>query len=290
MEKRIEPLLAAAELLLWKCRKELYFGRLEELKKQCTKEQDDVVRLEGGLFSRLLRDYEERLEEEKEEAARANLELELAEKELAEVESRITVLEGKMEDIPSIYHMEELDDAEKELYDWCEVMDKGWLAFSSLHNWMTAAETERLRVYSNPADREKNKQMHEELDMFFLRLQEFLSMVGRMRYLPGVRVNQGFRINRTTAMGGKTLMFFRKGYGTFQLDIHECYLREMESGWATGEALERKGKELVHLERLCRSILVEKLSSGEELLRKVRLGRYKPSEKDIFGFAKEEKD
>lgn len=34
----------------------------------------------------------------------------------------------------------------------------------------------------------------------------------------------------------------------------------------------------------------EGLRTRAELLRKVRLGRYKPSEKDIFGFAKEEKD
>jgi hypothetical protein len=75
-------------------------------------------------------------------------------------------------------------------------------------------------------------------------------------------------------MGGKTLVFMREGYGPFRLDLHEFYLREMESGWATGEALERKRKEIDSLERLCRSIVIEKVSLGEELLRKVKMNRF----------------
>ena len=278
----MEALHNRAELLLFKCRKELRFGKLDELKKKCNKEQDDVLRMEGSLFAKLRRDHEERLAEEKQEAARANLELGLAEKEMAEMEQKIVSLES----VSSIYNADELKDAERELHDWCEMMEKGWIAFSSLHNWMMDAEAERLRVYSNPAKAEKNEQMHDALDAFFLQLDVFLSVVGRVRYLPGIRINNGFRINRTTVMGGKTLMFFRKGYGTFQLDLHEFYLREMESGWATGDALERKLKELEHLERLCRSIIVEKLLQGEELLRKVRISHFCSVEKDIFGFEK----
>ena len=87
-----EASLTKAELLLWKCRKELYFGKLDELKKKYNKERDDVLRLEGSLFSKLRRNYEERKEEEKREAARASLELERAEKELVELESRIAAL------------------------------------------------------------------------------------------------------------------------------------------------------------------------------------------------------
>lgn len=172
----------------------------------------------------------------------------------------------------------------KELYVWCGMMEKGWLAFSSLHNWMATAEAERLRVYSNPVNREKNKRMHDELDELLLRLNDFLSMVGKVRYLPGVRVNTGFRINRSEALGGKTLMFLRKDYAPFKLDIHDCYLREMESGWTTGDALEKKLKEIVHLERLCRSIIIGKLPLGEELLRKGRRSYFQMSEKNIFGF------
>ena len=278
----MEALQNRAELLLLKCRKELRFGHLDELKKKCNKERDDVLRMEGSLFAKLRRDHEDRLAEEKQEAARVQLELELAEKELAELERQIFVLEN----VSSIYNVEELHDVEKELHDWCEMMEKGWLAFSSLHKWMAEAETERLRLYSNLAKAEKNVQMHDALDAIFLQLDDFLSMIGRVRYLPGVRVNTGFRTNRTQAMGGKTLMFFRKGYGAFQVDLHECYLREMESGWATGEALGRKLKEIEHLEKLCRSIIIEKLPQGEELLRKVRVNRFQPAKKDIFGFEK----
>ena len=280
----MEALQNRAELLLLKCRKGLYFGKVDELKKKCRKEQDDVLRMEGSLFSKLRRDYEERLTEEKKEALRTDLELKLVEKELMELERQISELEN----VSSIYNVEELNDTEKELHGWCEMMEKGWVAFSALHEWMTDAEKERLCVYSNPAKAEKNEQMHAALDDFFLQLDMFLSMVGRVRYLRGVRVNTGFRINRTLAMGGKTLMFFRKGYGTFQLDLHEFYLREMESGWATGGALERKLKELEHLEKLCRSIIVEKIPLGEELMRKVRMHRFQLAEKDIFGFERQE--
>ena len=185
----MEALQNRAELLLLKCRKELRFGHLDELKKKCNKERDDVLRMEGSLFAKLRRDHEDRLAEEKQEAARVQLELELAEKELAELERQIFVLEN----VSSIYNVEELHDVEKELHDWCEMMEKGWLAFSSLHKWMAEAEAERLRLYSNPAKAEKNVKMHDALDTFFLQLNAFLSMVGRVRYLPGVRVNTGFR-------------------------------------------------------------------------------------------------
>ena len=278
----MEALLNRAELLLWKCRKELCFGKLDELKKKCVKEWDDVLRMEGNLFAKLRRDYEEWLEEEKKESFCANLELEQAEKELTEIEEKIALFEG----VFSIYNMEEMNDVEMELHSWCEMMEKGWMAFSSLHKWMADAEAERLRVYSNPAKAEKNEQMHDALDEFFVRLDTFLSAVGRVRYLPGIRINNGFRTNRTMVMGGKTLVFMRESYGPFRLDLHECYLREMENGWATGEALGRKLREIECLESLCRSIVIEKVPVGEELLRKAKMSRFQPAEKDIFGFDK----
>jgi hypothetical protein len=278
----MEALLNRAELLLWKCRKELYFGKLDELKKKCVKERDDVLRMEGNLFAKLRRDYEERLEEKEKEFFCANLELEQAEKELAEIEEKIVLFEG----VSSIYKADDLNDEEKELHVWCEMMEKGWAAFSSLHKWMADAEAKRQRVYSNPTKVEKNEQMHDALDSFFLQLDAFLSAVGRVRYLPGIRIKNGFRTNRTTVMGGKTLVFMREGYGPFRLDLHECYLREMKSGWATGEALGRKLKEIECLENLCRGIVMEKVSLGEELVGKVKMSRFQPVEKDIFGFEK----
>lgn len=175
----MEALQNRAELLLLKCRKELYFGKVDELKKKCRKEQDDVLCMEGSLFSKLRRDYEERLTEEKKEALRTDLELKLVEKELMELERQISELEN----VSSIYNVEELNDAEKELHGWCEMM---------------------------------------------------------------------------------------------------------ESGWTTGGALERKLKELEHLEKLCRSIIVEKIPLGEELMRKVRMHRFQLAEKDIFGFERQE--
>ena len=102
----MEALLNRAELLLWKCRKELCFGKLDELKKKCNKEQDDVLRMEGNLFAKMRRDHEERLAEEKQEATQARLELELLEKELVELECQISALES----ISSIYSTDNMND------------------------------------------------------------------------------------------------------------------------------------------------------------------------------------
>ena len=73
---------------------------MDELKKKCVKEQDDVLRMEGNLFAKLRRDYEERLEEEKKESFCANLELEQAEKELAD--SPIRLMKMGNPDVPTI--------------------------------------------------------------------------------------------------------------------------------------------------------------------------------------------
>ena len=48
------------------------------------------------------------------------LELELAEKEIMKMEQKIVSLE----DVSSIYNAEDLNDAERELHDWCEMMEK----------------------------------------------------------------------------------------------------------------------------------------------------------------------
>ena len=92
--------------------------------------------MEGSLFSKLRRDYEERLTEEKKEALRADLELELVGKELMELERQISELEN----ISSIYNVEELKDAEKELHGWCEMMESGWATGGALERKLKELE------------------------------------------------------------------------------------------------------------------------------------------------------
>lgn len=289
MEMRVESLMNAAELLLFKCRKELYFGKLDDLKKRCTKEQDDVLRMEGNLFSKLRRDYEERLVEEREEAEKAALELQLAEKELAELEKWIAALEGKYENVSSIYNMEELDDTEKELHDWCAFMEQAFIVIALTNKCLREGWAERVCSYSNPGNLDNCIAFQEDLEELYRIMDGFLSAVGRVRYLPGIRVKHKAllqRSSRTTYYGGKTLVFLRKGRDAVQIDLHELDFKNLWGGWAVGDALERKLREIEQLRRLFFEIVEETMAQGEELLRKVRIQHFQPVEKDIFGFEK----
>lgn len=281
----MEALQNRAELLLLKCRKELYFGKVDELKKKCRKEQDDVLRMEGSLFSKLRRDYEERLTEEKKEALRADLELELVEKELMELERQISELEN----VSSIYNAEGLNDAEKELHDWCAVAEQAYEVIALTNRCLEEGWVERMRSYSNPGNLKNCVAFQENVEELYRIMDGFLSMVGRVRYLPGIRVKNNAllqRSSRTTYYGGKTLVFLQKGRDAVQIDLHELDFKNLWGGWAAGDALERKLKEIELLEQLFSGIIKEYIILGEELLRKVRTNRFQPTEKDIFGFEK----
>lgn len=285
----MERLLTKAELLLWKCRKELSFGKLDELKKRCSKERDDVLRVEGSIFSKLRRDYEEKLAEEKEEAVRANLELELAEKEIAEMEEQISSLEMKMKGVSSIYNTEEMSDAEKELYDWCAFAEQAYEVIALTNRCLEKGWAERMRSYSNPGNLKNCVAFQENVEELYRIMDGFLSMVGRVRYLPGIRDKNNAllqRSSRTTYYGGKTLVFLRKGRDAVQIDLHELDFRNLWGGWAAGDALERKLKEIEILEQLFSGIIKEYIILGEELLKKVRLNCFHSAQKDIFGFEK----
>ena len=69
MQNMKEALQVRAELALWRGRKAVHQPRLESLQSKYILEQDDVNRLQRGIFSKLKRDYEEKLEKEKAEVA-----------------------------------------------------------------------------------------------------------------------------------------------------------------------------------------------------------------------------
>ena len=281
----MEALLNRAELLLWKCRKELYFGKLDELKKKCVKEQDDVLRMEGNLFAKLRRDYEERLEEEKKESFCANLELEQAEKELTEIEEKIALFEG----VSSIYNADDLNDAEREMHEWCLFAEQTYEVLVLTNECLLKGWQERMQSYSNPGNLEKCIAFQEDVEELYRIMGGFLSEVGRVRYLPGIRVKNNAllqRSSRTTYYGGKTLVFLRDGYDPVQIDLHELDFKNLWGGWAVGDALERKLKEIEQLRRLFSKIAEESIVRGENMLRKVKMSRFQPAEKGIFGFNK----
>ena len=281
----MEALHNRAELLLFKCRKELRFGKLDELKKKCNKEQDDVLRMEGSLFAKLRRDHEERLAEEKQEAVRAKLELELAEKEMVEMERKIVSLEG----VSSIYNADDLNDAERELHEWCSFMGQAHEVLVLTNKCLREGWAERMCSYSNPGNLENCIVFQEDVEELYRIMDEFLSAVGRVRYLPGIRVKHNTllqRSSRTTYYGGKTLVFLREGYAPVQIDLHELDFKNLWGGWAVGDALERKLREVEQLKALFSETIEKAIVRGEELLRKVRMSHSHSTEIDIFGFEK----
>ena len=166
-----------AELLLFKCRKELCFGKLGELKKKCNKEQDDVLRMEGSLFAKLRRDHEERLAEEKQETVRAKLEPELAEKEMVEMERKIVSLEG----VSSIYNADDLNDAERELHEWCSFMEQAHEVLVLTNKCLREGWVERMCSYSNPGNLENCIVFQEDVEELYRMIDKSVSMVGRVR-------------------------------------------------------------------------------------------------------------
>lgn len=279
----MDALLNRAELLLLKCRKELVFDRLDELKKKYNKEQGDVLRMEGNLLAKLRRDHEERLEEEKQEVVQVQLELEMVEKELADIEQKILVLES----VSSIYNAEDLDDTEKELDNWCEWAKQAYEVLMLTRKCMDTGKTARLSAYSGPGDREKNLVFQENMGLMMEKMTPFLLTVGRVRFLPGMRMKTIRGTRRNLTMNGKTLAFFWKDHPSAEIDILDFDLRELYGSWAVGDTLDRKLKELEELESLVCWIVEEKLTVGKELLRKVRINRFRMPEKDVFGFEKE---
>lgn len=285
MRERTDALMMWSELLICLCKKELYFGKIEELQKRSAEKKDVFSCMKGNFFLKLKMDYQENLVRAEEEFLEAEKELLEAEKELIALDEKISGLRGS--NIERTLISEEMSDEEEELHTWCYLAEKFWEMFSLLHSCIENGTAEQLRVISHAADMKKNAELHDDIDTFFAKLDDALSMVGKVRYLAGLRVKNGFRTNRSELLGGKTLMFLRNGYPPFKLDIRDCYLREMESGWATGLALDAKLKELKVLELLCRGIVQEQVLRGEVLLKNVKMRSYFTAEKDIFGFDRE---
>ena len=93
MQNMKEALQVRAELALWRGRKAVHQPRLESLRSKYILEQDDVNRLQRGIFSKLKRDYEEKLEKEKAEVAVAKAELDHMTELMRIADDKLPVLE-----------------------------------------------------------------------------------------------------------------------------------------------------------------------------------------------------
>lgn len=290
MRNMKEALQVRAELALWVTRKEVYRLRVDELKKKLNAEQDDVERMErDGIFSRIksLGGFDEKLEKEKAEVEEARTELERVETLLLDADKKISFLEKKVKkfkfdgvDIDKAA----LSETEKELLDWCGMMELAEKVIALNNRCIEEGTAALLCTYSGPGNREKNLEFQEDVNMLMQKTEEFLSKVGRVRYLPGMRIKTIQGVKRNSALNGRTLLFFWTGHKSTEIDIQDFDFQELWGSWAVGDTMERKLKELKELEQLFYSIAEEKMALGEELLGKLRCESLISSEKNLFGF------
>ena len=220
--------------------------------------------------------------EEKEEAKRKSIEQE--EKLRSELGERILELKKESEAVLS----DKEDVAEGgELHNWCKWAEQAYEILMLTRKCIDDGKVARLPAYSGPGDREKNLVFQENMELLMEELHPFLSTVGRVRFLPGMRMKTIRGTRRNLIMNGKTLAFFWKDHPSVEIDILDFDLRELYGSWAVGDTLDRKLKELDELESLICWIIEEKLAEGEGLLRKVRTNLFQTPEKDIFGFEKQ---
>ena len=123
MQNMKEALQVRAELALWRGRKAVHQPRLESLRSKYILEQDDVNRLQRGIFSKLKRDYEEKLEKEKAEVAVAKAELDHMTELMRIADDKLPVLELQAkayQDFWETADLSTLDGDEKTVLGWCQ--------------------------------------------------------------------------------------------------------------------------------------------------------------------------
>lgn len=123
MQNMKEALHVRAELVLWCGRKAVHQPRLESLRSKYILEQDNVNRLQRGIFSKLKEDYEEKLEKEKKEAASAKAELDRMTELMKIADQKLPLLELQAKTYQDFWETAEtsiLSGDEKTLLDWCQ--------------------------------------------------------------------------------------------------------------------------------------------------------------------------
>lgn len=118
-----EALRNRAELALWSGRKAVHQSRLKSLQSKYILEQDDVNRMERGIFSKWKRGYEEKLEKERAEVETAKAEWEKISALIKIADEKLPVLELKARDYEEFWKTADtstLMGEDKSLFQWCQ--------------------------------------------------------------------------------------------------------------------------------------------------------------------------
>lgn len=294
MDQRKDALQRRAEAALWRGRKAVHQPRMDRLQGRAILEQDDVDRMERGLgrfFARMKDPTGEGVEKERTEAAEAKAAFEQARAWLAEAERKLPTAEMAHGRFAAFW--KEADAAaflyeEKELLDWAMLLELGGRLAQECESCVKEIKY-GLKVFKIDCDPKEQAALQGKMEGLYAMAREFYEKSGTREEAPVFRYDLRSFENpkRREPDFGYRPPIIRTVQGLGDLiDGADAY-KDMI---AMGDVLYEMLRDVERMQDAVADIFEEQAKEGERLLRKVRLGQYKPSEKDIFGFAKEEKD
>lgn len=222
MRNMKEALQVRAELALWRGRKAVHQPRLESLQSKYILEQDDVNRLQRGIFSKLKRDYEEKLEKEKAEVAVAKAELDRMTELMRNADEKLPVLELQAKAYQDFWETADLSilgGDEKTVLGWCQQAETCLRLAKETNLCIVRLKEEQERLFSGQGVHEQSMLLlQSQIDRLWTAAEVFLK-----------EAEETAAVNR----GKHSLRF---------LEIGESELARVSRHWSTIEEIGREIK------------------------------------------------
>lgn len=262
-----EALRVRAELALWSGRKAVHQPRLKSLQSRYILEQDDVNRMQRGLFSKLKRNYNEKLEQEMAEVEAAKAEWEKMTALMKTADEKLLGLELQAKAFVDFWETAEsigLRSDEKALLDWCERMEQGKIVVMETNACISLAQ-EAMRggglVEESPLPilQRKAEVLHRKANQFF----EDLQMEER---LPS----------------WESMLFYLYTVQSIGSNYGRNSVEDIQLAVASNNALFNLDQALKDLRERLAEIMAEVEKEGEALLQRMGSGESHFCEKDMF--------
>ncbi|WP_458408064.1 hypothetical protein [Anaerotignum sp.] len=176
-----EALRVRAEYALWSGRKAVHQPRLKSLQSKYILEQDDVNRLERGLFSKWKRGYDEKIEKEKAEVETAKAEWERISALMKTADEKLPVLEMQVKAYAEFWETADtsfLTGEDKALYRWCQQAETCMrLARETNHCILQLKEAQQYAFAGPVAYEEVMLRLQGQIDRLWMNAERFLKDV-----------------------------------------------------------------------------------------------------------------
>lgn len=266
MINRMEALRIRVEYALWSGRKAVHQPRLLSLQSRYILEQDDVNRLERGLFSKFKRGYEEKIEKEKTEAAEAKTEWERISALVKTAEEKLSVLEPKRKTYDAFWEtasFSEWSGNEKEVLAWCKNAEEAKAVIEETNVCIELAKkaignTAMLEESPLPILQSRAEALHEKANALFANLH-------REERLPSWESMLYYLYSVQSFGGNYSAMPFGGNYGRNSIE-------DVQLAIATNTALFNLDQALKELRERLAEIFTEIEKEGERLLDQLHSG------------------